>query len=165
MHTDQPTWPPVVRPTKYPESYARRFRKWRVAHFGRRRPVRVRPVAPAWPVVVVSPLPGCPALPEQPPPPAPPTYRRVSWSEQLTMWQLHDQGLSAREIGRRLNPCRDHHTVARWLTPTRGLGLAQELALLGRRRDLRRMVSRLDGSGRAKLADFLALLPRPLYRA
>ena len=56
-------------------------------------------------------------------------YTRPSAHEQIQIWQLHRQGLSAREIARRLK--RDHHTVTRALDPERAATLAAALVVGG----------------------------------
>ena len=56
-------------------------------------------------------------------------YTRPSAHEQIQIWQLHRQGLSAREIARRLK--RDHHTVTRALDPERAATLAVALVVGG----------------------------------
>ena len=56
-------------------------------------------------------------------------YTRPNAHEQITIWQLHRQDLTAREIARRLK--RDHKTVLRALDPERASTLAVGLVVAG----------------------------------
>ena len=57
------------------------------------------------------------------------SYTRPSAHEQIQIWQLHRQGLTARAIARRLK--RDHHTVLRALDQERAANLAVALVVGG----------------------------------
>ena len=57
------------------------------------------------------------------------SYTRPSAHERIKIWRLYRQGLSAREIARRLK--RDHHTVTRALDLERAATLAVSLVVGG----------------------------------
>jgi hypothetical protein len=113
-----PTWP---------QSKARKFRKFFVAVYGRRRLVRRKA--------------GSSASRE-------PAYRRPNLDERLDMWRLAGDRVSARGIGRRLG--RDHHTVRRHLQAEWGHDLALSLGVCGRAIDAREMLARLGSTDEFK---------------
>lgn len=106
--------------TKWPQSRARKWRKFWTALRGRRNHVAPSQSKPT------------------------PRYQLANLEERLLMWRLSDAGLSARAVGRRIH--RDHHTVLRHLQAEWGEDLALSLALRGMADEAREMAWRLKES-------------------